>query len=55
MSNPRCDLCGDPDAVGFIQLYEKDTGTVIDDVMGPNVCNACATTMCDDGDITKIE
>lgn len=54
MSDPICEICYISPAIGFLQTYYKDTGDVIEDHIGPNVCEACAETLCDDTDITPI-
>ena len=51
----NCDICGVGEAVGFLQYYYTDTGELIEDTMGPNVCEPCAETMCDDDDTITID
>jgi len=55
MSEPICEICKYYKAIGFIQYYFRDTGTSIDDYMGPNVCSACAEAMCNDEDSVNID
>ncbi len=38
---PECDLCGENQADGFLQLYDVETGEPLPGV-GPNVCGDCA-------------
>jgi len=51
----RCDICGIGEAVGIIQYFFKDTGETLEDRLGPNVCEACATTMCDPNDSISLD
>ena len=52
MPNPICEFCKVNESIGFVQYFYKDTGEVLEDRLGPNVCEACAETLCDDGDET---
>lgn len=51
----KCELCKAVEAVGFLQYYYTDTGEIIEDTMGPNVCEPCAHTMCDNDDTTTLD
>lgn len=51
----KCDICGVIEAVGFIQYMCKDTGELLVDTMGPNVCDPCAEAMCDDDDTFTVD
>jgi hypothetical protein len=51
----KCELCKAHEAVGFIQYYYIDTGALIEDVMGPVVCEACSDALCASDDETTID